>query len=140
MHSLKIFHKSTKSDPIVTTGSLYKHHLSSHRSSFSTLRLRRLLYGQWACPSRTLYGIFILSQILAIVKYYFSISWLQLQSLSRYLNCQNLQQLPCLSAGTLFSTVAYQNMLVGKVLWLSFIGHQVRYYNTTQPLSPLRGE
>jgi hypothetical protein len=66
---VRIFHallkdysiRAQKSDPIVTTGSLNKHHLSSHRSSFSTLRLRRLLYGQRACPSRTLYGIFIIS-------------------------------------------------------------------------------
>ena len=53
--------RAQKSDPIVTTGSLYKHHLSSHRSSFSTLHLRRLLYGQRACPSRTLYDIFIIT-------------------------------------------------------------------------------
>ena len=48
-----VFIRSSKKTPIGNDRCLKT--VGTHRSSFSTLRIGRLLYGQRACPSRTLY-------------------------------------------------------------------------------------
>ena len=62
---MDVFHKETQKSTHRLDGCarFYKH----HRSSISTLPLGRKLYGQRACPSRTLYGVIMITVSMAAV-------------------------------------------------------------------------